>query len=172
MFTRSIISQPVHLHISDFGFGGERDLIAQKIEEANGGVCIHEGYVRPKSTQVITYSAGECNGAFIQYMVQFECDICTLYEGMVLQDCIASSVYASAGISGDIYLPTELTDGARVPFIKVYLLRDTHLDMLEKLEEINEHNNLTVEVIGVRFQVKSRFMETTCRLIGRKESGQ
>ena len=171
MFTRSIISQPVYLHVSDFGYGSERDLIDQKINEANSGVCIHEGYVRPKSIQIITYSTGLCNGEFIQYMVQFECDICTLYEGMILQDCIASTVYASAGISGDIYLPAEFTNGGeRIPFIKVYLLRDTHLDMLDKLEEINEHNHLTVEVIGVRFQLKSRFIETTCRLIGRKEA--
>ena len=162
MFSRAIITQPVSLHTSDFAYGEEKELIQYKLEQANHGKCIHEGFVRPDSIQLIFCSAGECNGAFIQYTTEFECDICTLYEGMVLSNCRVKDVYASAGIVAEVYLPNS---DPPVPFIRVYVHRDTHLDQTEQLEQIQEQDLIDVVVIGVRFQKGSRQMEATCQLV-------
>jgi hypothetical protein len=161
MFSRSIITQPVALHTSDFAYGSEKELIVYKLEKANYGMCIHEGFVRPDSIRLISYSAGECNGAFIQYTTEFECDICTLYEGMVLSKCVVTEVYASAGIVAEVYLPNI---DPPVSFIRVYVHRDTHLDQTEQLERISEKDMIDVVVTGVRFQKGSRQMEATCQL--------
>jgi hypothetical protein len=162
MFSKAILTQPVSLHTSDFAYGDEKELILHKLTEANQGQCIHEGFVRPDSIQLVSYSAGECNGAFIQYTVEFECDICTLYEGMVLSKCTVTDVYVSAGVVAELYLP-DVTPP--VPFIRIYVHRDTHLDQTEQLEKIQEKDQIDVVVIGVRFQKGSRQMEATCQLI-------
>lgn len=168
MFVRSIITQIVYLTVVDFAQGTEREMITQKLVDANSGVCIHEGFVRPGSIKLLTYSVGKCTtNATVQYVVQFECDIYVLHEGMNIE-CVATSVIATAGIIGDVYLPLDETNGERISFVRVYLHRDTHLDMLDQLEEVNEQNILTVKVIGTRFQFKSKMVEATCQLVSRK----
>lgn len=55
-----------------------------------GGKCIVEGYVKPGSIKIITFSSGIVKGENILFDVVFNCEVCYPVAGMNL-NCIAKT---------------------------------------------------------------------------------
>ena len=73
------------------------DLISKMIE----GKCIVEGYVKPGSVKVITFSSGLVKGDNIIFNVVFGCEVCYPVSGMNLT-CVARNI-TKAGIRAESY---------------------------------------------------------------------
>ena len=72
-------------------------MVAHLIE----GRCIVEGYVKPGSVKVETYSSGMLSSSDVVYDVIVRCLVCSPVEGMHI-DCIAKSITESAGIKAEV----------------------------------------------------------------------
>jgi len=142
-YIKSLITTKVVLSISEIGQNIRQNLekkIAAKVE----GKCGIEGYVQPKSVNVKTYSNGLVNGGFVEFQVVFEAMICRPVEGMLI-NCIVKTI-TKAGIHAE-YKGKH----GEVP-ITAHIARDHNYTDI-RFNNVKENDEITVKVIGVRFEL-------------------
>ena len=74
LYNQAIISQAVQLEIREVG----RNLVGvllTKLRTTIEGTCIAEGFVKPSSIVLLTYSSGIASGARILFNVVFQCEV-------------------------------------------------------------------------------------------------
>ena len=128
-------------------------IIAIEIE----GKCIVEGYIKPNSVKVMTYSSGLLNGANIVFEVVFECLVCNPVEGMNI-NCIVKNI-TKAGIRAEIN--EEFS-----PLI-IFIARDHHY-LSHKFSEIKENEGIHVRVIGQRYELNDKYISVIAELIDKE----
>lgn len=122
------------------------------------GKCIAEGYIKPNSCKIITYSSGEIRGSNISFEVVIECLASNPVEGMNI-NCIAKNI-TKAGIRAEI-------DENPSPVV-IFIARDHHY-MSKTFSSINEGDHIKVRVIGQRFELNDRYISIIATLIDKKE---
>ena len=135
IYSSSMITRSISLSIITIGENLD-DTIRQKIHDEYEGKCVVEGYIRPGSSKIITYSSGIVRGGYIVFEVLFECDICLPVEGMKLK-CIAVNI-TKAGIRANI---ANLKPSPAV----IFITRDHHYDN-EYFNTINLYDCRTILV--------------------------
>ena len=159
IYTSALISRQVTLHITNVGSNLKRTLqrvIADQVE----GKCVVEGFVKPGSSNIQTYSSGQVRAACIVYEVVFECEVCTPVEGMLI-DCIAKNV-TKAGIRAEV-------NGDPSPVV-IFIARDHHSS--DYFANIKEGQSLKVRVIGQRFELNDRYVSVIAEVIETREEKQ
>jgi hypothetical protein len=74
-YIKSILSTKVLLSITEVGKNIKQNLekvIVSKVE----GRCIVEGYIRPDSINILTYSAGKVQNGKVEFQITYECLVC------------------------------------------------------------------------------------------------
>ena len=100
VYSKSMITRKVRLPINAIG-SGLKETLEQKIAHDIEGKCIIEGFVKPNSTKIITYSSGKITEKnYILFEVVIECDICFPVEGMLIE-CEAKTI-TKAGIHAEV----------------------------------------------------------------------
>ena len=84
VYVRNMISTKIHLKMSEVGDSTKLNL-ERKIVYKTEGKCIPEGFVRPDSVKIITYSSGVVKMNLIEFQVVFECLICNPVEGQMVE---------------------------------------------------------------------------------------
>ena len=153
IYSSSMITRSISLSIITIGENLD-DTIRQKIHDEYEGKCVVEGYIRPGSSKIITYSSGIVRGGYIVFEVLFECDICLPVEGMKLK-CIAVNI-TIAGIRANI---ANLKPSPAV----IFITRDHHYDN-EYFNTINEGDIFIAIVIGQRFELNDKFVSVIAKL--------
>jgi hypothetical protein len=125
-----------------------------------GGKCIVEGYVKPGSIRVITFSSGIVKGENIVFDVVFNCDVCFPVAGMNL-NCIAKNI-TKAGIRA------ESVDEQPSPFV-LFIARD-HYYSNEYFNSIEENERFIATVIAQRFELNDKYVSVIAQLVPPKES--
>ena len=148
VYIRSILTQKVILHINEIGKNIKQNL-EQKIVSKNEGRCIAEGFIRPNSVKIISYSSGLVNSENIEFQAVFECMICHPVEGQLIE-CVAKTI-TKAGIHAEV-----VTENDIVP-VTVFVARDHH-NTNKYFSTIKENANITIRVIGVRFELNDPFI--------------
>ena len=143
IYSRGLISRSVVLPITAIG-KNIKETIEENIKNNFEGKCLVEGFVKPNSTNIITYSSGLITrGSNITFEVIFECEICFPVEGMLIS-CVAKNI-TKAGIKAE-----SATD---VPSpVIVFIARDHHY-MMDYFADIKEGDKIMVRVIGQRFEL-------------------
>ena len=113
-----------------------------------GGKCIVEGYVKPGSITVITFSSGIVKGNEIVFDVVFNCDVCYPVSGMRL-NCIAKNI-TKAGIRA------ESSDEQPSPFV-LFVAKD-HYFSSEYFNSIAENKKFVARVIAQRFELNDKYV--------------
>ena len=147
VYVKSILSQKILLSINEIG-ENIRNVIQQKIIYRNEGKCIKQGFIRPNSVKIITFSSGIINSSFIEFQTVFECLLCYPVEGMNLE-CNVKTI-TKAGIHAEVI--TE-----EVVPITVFVARDHH-NTNNRFSAIKENSKIKVKVIGVRFELNDSFI--------------
>ena len=124
-----------------------------------GGKCIVEGYVKPGSIRVITFSSGIVKGENIVFNVVFNCEVCFPVAGMNL-NCIAKNI-TKAGIRA------ESADEQPSPFV-LFVARD-HYYASEYFNSIEENENFIATVIAQRFELNDKYVSVIASLAPPKE---
>lgn len=142
-YIKSLLSMKISLNITEIGSNIKQNLEKLIVSQTEGR-CIVEGYIRPDSIQILTYSCGKINGDKIEYHVTFECMICHPVEGMLVE-CVCKTI-TKAGIHAVV----EDRKG-NVPVV-VFIARDHHISN-HLFEQVTENAKLRVRVIGIRYEL-------------------
>lgn len=118
------------------------------------GKCVVEGYIKPGSINIISYSSGLISSDLITFEVVFQCLICYPVEGMTI-NCVAKNI-TKAGIRG------ESSDETPSPFI-VFIARDHHY-MNDYFSSIKENDTFKARVIGQRFELNDKYVSIIAEL--------
>jgi DNA-directed RNA polymerase subunit E'/Rpb7 len=154
MLTRKIV-----LPISTIG-KTLKENIEENIKIVFEGKCVVEGYVRPHSSKIITYSSGVIQGGNkVAFEVVFECDVCFPVEGMIIP-CIAKNI-TKAGIRA------ESANDIPSPIV-VFLAKDHHFNS-PHFAEVKEGDKINVRVIGQRFELNDKYISIIAELVKEKE---
>lgn len=124
-----------------------------------GGKCIVEGYVKPGSIRVITFSSGIVKGENIVFDVVFNCEVCFPVAGMNL-NCIAKNI-TKAGIRA------ESADEQPSPFV-LFVARD-HYYSSDYFNSIEENEKFIATVIAQRFELNDKYVSVIASLVAPKE---
>ena len=155
IYSKALITRNVLLPINVIG-KNIKQTIETTISQHFEGKCIVEGYVKPKSSKIISYSSGLIErGTNISFEVIFECDICFPVEGTLIS-CVAKNI-TKAGIRAEI--PNEIPSP-----IVVFVARD-HNYYNNYFSSIQEGDTITVRVIGQRFELNDKYVSIIAEVI-------
>jgi DNA-directed RNA polymerase subunit E'/Rpb7 len=154
VFTSCEITKTIILPINSIG----KNLyvtIESTISKMIGGKCIVEGYVKPNSIKIITYSSGVIKGQNVIFDVVFLCEVCYPVAGMLL-NCIAKNI-TKAGIRA------ESSDESLSPFV-LFIARD-HYYSSEYFNSIQENEKFVARVIAQRFELNDKYVSVIGEIV-------
>ena len=155
IYSRCLITKNVSIPITSIG-KNIKETIEKVIAFNFEGKCLVEGYIKPKSSKIITYSSGLVErGINISFEVVFECEICFPVEG-TLVSCVAKNI-TKAGIRA------ESSDEIPSPII-LYLARDHHYNN-KQFAKIEVNDTFNVRVIGQRFELNDKYVSIIGELV-------
>ena len=153
LYSSNLITRTVILTFEQAG-GNIKQYIESKISSEIEGKCIIEGFVKPDSIKVITYSSGKLQGNNIVFEVVIECNICSPVEGMNIR-AIAKNI-TQAGIRAEVEQQPS-------PVI-IYISRDHHYN-IDYFNNIKEGDTINSQVIGMRFELNDKYISIMAELI-------
>lgn len=142
LYRREVLTRKVSL---DFKYVGSttKQNIEKWLQEQLEGKCTIEGFIRPNSIKVITYSSGKVHSHYVVFETVFECSVCSLVEGMKF-DCVVENI-TKAGV-----LAKALNEDPSP--VTVFCTRDHHHDN-PTFGSLKEGDEISVRVIGQRFEL-------------------
>lgn len=131
-----------------------KDTLEHILSKIVEGKCMAEGFIRPGSVKVLTYSNGYLYGKYALFDVVYECQSCSLVEGMVFS-CVVKNI-SLAGIRAVLNEP-------KTPII-AFIARDHHYDRPE-FTRLQEEETIKVRVIGQRFEIGDEAISVVAELV-------
>ena len=161
LYNQLLITRTVPISINNIGNTIKETLekaIASQIE----GKCIVEGYIKPYSVEVVTFSSGLVMGSNVIFEVVIQCDVCSPVEGMHI-NCIAKHIN-KAGIRAEI-------NETPSPVV-IFIARD-HNYASPLFAEVKENDEVKVRVIGQRFELNDKYISIIAEIVeGQAEQEQ
>ena len=158
IYSRGLITRNVTLSITNIG-KNIKETLEKTIAFNFEGKCLVEGFIKPNSSKIITYSSGLIErGNLISFEIIFECDICFPVEGTKIS-CIAKNI-TKAGIRAESAFDVPSP-------IVVFIARDHHYNVSE-FATVKEDDKFTVRVIGQRFELNDKFISIIGELVKEK----
>jgi DNA-directed RNA polymerase subunit E'/Rpb7 len=147
VYSRAVIHKKIPVEMIHIG-KNIKQYIEKYVARSYEGKCIVEGYIKPGSCQIITYSSGIVKANCILFEVVFECLACYPVEGMLIQ-AIAKNI-TKAGIRA------ESSDEKPSPLV-IFVARDHHYSNAA-FSKIKEGDKFLARVIGQRFELNDPFV--------------
>lgn len=159
VYIKSLLTQKVILSINEIGKNTKQNL-EKKIQAKIEGKCIEQGFIRPNSVVVKSYSSGLINSSNVEFQVVFECNICHPVEGMLIE-CDVKTV-TKAGIHAVVK-----TDEDVVP-VTVFVARDHNYND-SYFGTIKENMKIITRVIGIRYELNDPFICVIGKLVQNRD---
>ena len=156
-YNKILISRKISVNIVHIG-ANIKQTLEQVLSRSIEGKCVVEGFIKPSSVQILTYSSGIIMEENIKFDVAFECEICSPVEGMHI-DCVVKNI-TKAGIRAEI-------DENPSPII-IYIARDHH-HTSKYFADLKPEQNIKVKVIGQRFELNDKYISVIAELIEPRE---
>ena len=141
VYMNSLLSRKINVPFKKVG-KNIKELLQNKIKRDIEGKCTIEGFIKPDSTRVLTYSSGVLFEDVIEFDVAFECLVCCPVEGMKIKCIIKNKT--QAGIRAVI--------NEDVSPVVIYITRDHHYNN-KYFSSVEEGDDITVKVIGQRYEL-------------------
>ena len=154
VYSLSQITKKIALPITSIGRNLQQT-IEETIASMVEGKCTVEGFVKPHSVRVITYSSGVIKGTDVIFDVVFECDVCFPVAGMLF-NCIAKNI-TKAGIRA------ESVEEFPSPFV-LFIARDHYYDS-DYFNSIEEGEKFMAKVIAQRFELNDKYVSIIAELV-------
>lgn len=151
LYVKNILSEKINIDFKNINSKLEETL--QIILKQKEGICIKEGYIKPNSVKLMSYSCGELFSNNVQFQVVYECLLVSPVESMQL-NCIVRSITK-------IGIRAELNDDHN-PFL-IFIARDHHYDN-ENFSKIKLNDIINVKVIGQRFELNDKYISIIAEL--------
>jgi DNA-directed RNA polymerase subunit E'/Rpb7 len=157
IYSRCLITRNILLPITNIG-KNIKETIEKNIIFNYEGKCVVEGFIKPNSSKIVTYSSGLIQGINISFEVVFECEICCPVEGMLIS-CTAKNI-TKAGVRA------ESADETPSPVV-VFVARDHHFSV-SQFSNIQEGDKFVARVIGQRFELNDKYVSIIAELVVEK----
>ena len=126
-----------------------------------GGKCIVQGFIKPGSIRVITFSSGIIKGENVAFDVVFNCEVCYPVSGMKL-NCVAKGVTKAGIEAGSV-------DENPSPFV-LYVARD-HYFASDYFNSIEPNDHFVARVIAQRFELNDKRVSIIAELVNPQKEG-
>lgn len=136
-------------------------IIETKLIDTLEGKCTNEGYIKPNSIRIMTFSSGMMDGSNVSFHVVFECLICNPVEGLRFGAVVKN--ITKAGIRAEYNTNSETEKSPVVVFIS----RDHHFNNKE-FASVEIGNNIQVQVVGSRFELNDSQISIIGELVKKK----
>lgn len=156
MYRRELLTCKIPLEFVHVGNSTKRNL-ERWVQQEMEGRCSVEGFIRPNSTNVLTYSSGRIVGHRVLFDVGFECQVCTPVEGHMIT-CIVENA-TKAGVRAKM----KTRDDEPSP-VDVFCARDHHHDNSYFLS-LKEGDEITVRVIGQRYELNDPMISVIAQVL-------
>ena len=159
IYSRCLITRNIVLPITNIG-KNIKEVIEENIKSNFESKCLVEGFIKPNSAKIITYSSGIIyRGSSVSFEVIFECEVCFPVEGMLVS-CVAKNI-TKAGIRAE--------SATEVPSpVVVFIAKDHHYNV-SHFNDVKEGDKINVRVIGQRFELNDKFVSIIGELVKEKE---
>ncbi len=147
----------VFLKIDEIG-SNVKEILEKRLNQMTYNKCIAEGFVKPNTVSILSYSCGIVQNEQIGFVVIFECMIANPVEGQLIE--CKSKTITKAGIHAHVI------DNDVIP-IHAFLAKDHH-NMNKYFNTIKEDMDILVNVIGVRYELNDPFISVIGRLVDRQ----
>ena len=142
IYVPTMVSKRVVLPFTAIG-RNIRDVLERHLAHEHEGKCNAEGYVRPRSTQLLAHSSGDLTDhAAVAFEVMYEYQACNPVEGMLIT-CVVQNV-TQAGLQAHIVPEPS-------PLI-IFVSRD-HNYSNPRFAKIKAGDEIVVRVIGQHFEL-------------------
>ena len=158
IFMPSMITKRISLPMSYIG-SNIKPVLEKIISTQIEGKCIVEGYIKPGSVKILTYSNGMINSDNVVFEVVFECLVCSPVEGMLI-NVIAKNI-TKAGIRAEYELQPSP--------IEVFIARD-HLYKSSYFASVKENDKIKIRVIGQRYELNDKYISIIAEIIEPKQA--
>jgi DNA-directed RNA polymerase subunit E'/Rpb7 len=148
VYNQGVLTKKIYLTIREI-CNNIKKILEERVADIYEGKCIDDGFIKPGSVSLLTYSSGVISGEDVEFQVIFDCMICNPTEGMLVE-CKTKTI-TKAGIHA-IH-----TDKDGVSPLTVFIARDHH-NTNAYFNSINEDTNITVKIIGVRFELDDEYI--------------
>ena len=160
LYTTIIITRKVNIPMLNIGANLKNNML-KIIESQISGKCIVEGFVKPDSIEIVSYSNGIQENETIKFQVVFQCQVCNPSEGQIIP-CIAKNI-TKAGIRAE-------ADDDNNPLI-IFIARD-HNYLNKSFSNIIENQEIVVRVIGQRFELNDKSISVIADLVESKSKNR
>ena len=160
VYIRSVLQMKIALIITEIGKNLTQNL-ENVIRLKTEGKCIAEGFIRPNSVRVLTYSSGTIKDDHVEFHTTYECMVCYPVKDMIVS-CTVSEV-TKAGIHAYV----KDVDSDNVP-ITVFIARDHH-STSKYFNSIKEKATVDARIIGIRFELNDPSITTLAAIVEQKE---
>lgn len=155
IYSRCLITRNIVLPITAIG-KNIKEVIEENIKSNFEGKCLVEGFIKPNSAKIITYSSGIIyRGSAVSFEVIFECEVCFPVEGMLVS-CVAKNI-TKAGIRA------ESSTDIPTPVV-VFIAKDHHYNIAH-FNDVKEGDKINVRVIGQRFELNDKYVSIIGELV-------
>ena len=159
IYSRCLLTRKISLPINVIGKNLD-EVIEEYIQNNFEGKCVVEGYVKTNSSKIIRYSSGVIErGNNIVFEVVFECDVCFPVEGMLIQCSVKNIVKAGIRAESATDVPSPIV---------VFVAKDHHINN-QQFNETQVGDNITVRVIGQRFELNDKYVSIIGELVKNKQ---
>ena len=155
VYVNSMLSKRVTLGITEIGKNIKQNL-EKKIKYSIEGRCISEGFIRPKTVEIVSYSSGLIKDDYVEFQVIYRCLICNPVKDMEM-DCVVNNV-TKAGIHAFVK-----DDDDNTP-VTVFVARDHHISN-PYFESVQEKDHIRVRIIGTRYELNDPSITAIASLI-------
>ena len=148
VYSNELLTRKVFLTMDQVGQNIKQNL-ERSISYSIEGKCTQDGYIKPNSVRVNTYSAGIVNNEKVEFQTVFECMVCHPVEDMVM-DCKVKTL-TKAGIHGEV-----IDNEGNMP-VTIFIARDHHFTN-KLFGTIEENSVITTKIIGIRFELNDPYI--------------
>lgn len=152
LYVKNLLSEKININFKNINSNLEETL--QNILKEKEGICIKEGYIKPDSIKLMSYSCGELYSNNVEFQVLYECLLTNPVESMQL-NCIVKSITK-------IGIRAELNDNHN-PFL-IFIARDHHYNN-EYFSTIKTGDIINVKVIGQRYELYDKYISIIGELV-------
>jgi len=159
VYIMSMLSKKVVLKITEIGKNIKQNL-EKKIKYGIEGKCIAEGFIRPKTVEIVSYSCGLVKDDHIEFQVIYRCLVCNPIKDVEVE-CKVKNI-TKAGIHAEVR-----DDDNNVP-ITIFVARD-HNYANRMFENVEVDAIVRVKIIGVRFEFNDPSITAIAQLLRERE---
>jgi len=157
VYMTNLLTRKIHIPFNNVG-KNIKNTLENVIKKQIEGKCNIEGFIKPNSIKVLTYSSGILVENTVMFEVVFECLVCCPVQGMLIK-CNVKNV-TQAGIRATI--------NEEISPIVAYVSRDHHYNN-NYFNTIKENDDIVVRVIGQRYELNDPQVSLIGEIVEPKE---